>query len=383
MKLQDYLNTNHLAKDIELDYVERKESPCGNFYLLDYSRSAMFEGHYSDAVLKCRGLVIDIHDDTIVGMCLPKFHNLTEGAPHHLKQYKECIDKGMSFVATEKMDGSFGNIWYDKYQQKWRCSTRGSFESDQALWATEFLKTKDMSSLIAGSVNIIVEIIYPENRVVVDYGDIHNLIVITSYFHFGSGDIKESDPDRNHVTEFGPFTFAPIHHFNSIDEIVSKCELLDGNHEGYVLRFENNFRVKVKGAAYCNLHRIISGLSTKAVWENINLNTMELNKEWLIAVPEEFRVEIEVYAEDMIKKIAGEYKRIYNLYFESQIAITDACGGSYTKKEYVELLRNNRYKKDFHDLLWVYGSKFDMLIKKIWEDHKPEFKKISITLDDE
>jgi RNA ligase len=144
MNLFDYIGARVLSKAIADGYVERKDSPCCNFYLLDYTRSATFDQVWNDATIKCRGLVVDANDDTIVGMCIPKFHNLTEGAAHHLKAYKECIDKKMSFTVTEKMDGSFGNVWWDKYQQKWRCSTRGSFESDQAKWANEWLdKNRD------------------------------------------------------------------------------------------------------------------------------------------------------------------------------------------------------------------------------------------------
>ena len=375
MKLQDYLNTNHLAKDIELDYVERKESACGNFYLLDYTRNAMFEGHYSDAVLKCRGLVMDIHDDTIVGMCLPKFHNLTEGAPHHLKQYKECIDKGMSFVATEKMDGSFGNIWWDKYQQKWRCSTRGSFESDQAIFANEYLNSYPINKhLVKGDLNfnLIVEIIYPENRVVVDYGDKAELVLLTGF------NVKCEEFDRYELGVIGSFwhmNIVPTHKFSSIDEIVAKCETLDGNHEGYVLRFENGFRTKIKGKMYCELHKIISGLSTTAVYENIDYINYEIKKEWLVNVPEEFREQIEAYGKQIIDVLYNELMTIDEMYMLAMQFVVDEFGEAYTKKELVGILNYKQLKPYFSDILLAYGGKTDALRERIWKRHRPVFSK--------
>ena len=39
------------------------------------------------------------------------------------------------------------------------------------------------------------------------------------------------------------------------------------NKEGFVLKFENSFRVKVKFDEYVKLHRIVTGTSNIAIWE--------------------------------------------------------------------------------------------------------------------
>ena len=382
MRFAEYVNPGILAKAQADGYVEEKISPCGNFALYDYTRSAMFEGVWNDATLKCRGIVVDRNSDLIVAMCLPKFFNLGEGASHHLKQYKECIDNNIPFVATEKMDGSFGNVWFDKYQQKWRCSTRGSFESDQALWATEWLSLRDIEPTLFGMYNnFIVEIIYPENRVVVDYGDVAELVLLTGY----DSNLVELDYAQcNFVHTLLDMAIVHVHNFSSIDEVVSICETLDGNHEGFVLRFENGFRTKIKGLQYCNLHRIISGLSTKAVWENIDYINYEIKKEWLMNVPEEFRPEIEAFGKQLMDSMYEELVMTDAAFMLSTQLAIDIYGGAFTKKNYVVDILQKKFPKAIHSkVLLAYGGKTDQLRELIWKEHQPEFKKMTVVGEDE
>lgn len=385
MNIGNYLNKHHLQQMIDNGYVDKKLSQCGNFYLLDYTRSAQFDGMWNDITTKCRGLVVDLHDDTIVGMCIPKFHNITESADHHLKKYRDCIATGMSFVATEKMDGSFGNVWWDRYQQKWRCSTRGSFESDQALWATKYLdEHKGMLAGIFHNTNLIVEIIYPDNRVVVDYKDRQSLVLLTGYVSYGSDNTIEemSWKDICSIANYSCFDLLNVHHFRSIDEIVAKCETLDGNHEGYVLRFENGFRCKIKGQEYCKLHKILCGLSTKAIWENIDTTKWEINRDWLVMVPEEFINEVTAYGNGLIDSIQGEIKTLMWVYDLSIKEVVNLYGGAYTKKEYVDVIRISN-KEIFSKMLLIHGGKMDELTERIYKEHQPEFRKMTITGDEE
>ena len=83
MKLNDYIDWNLLVEMIEKDYVEKKYSPCRNFFLLDYTRNATFDNVWNSATIRCRGLVVDANTFDIVGFCIPKFHNINESADHH------------------------------------------------------------------------------------------------------------------------------------------------------------------------------------------------------------------------------------------------------------------------------------------------------------
>jgi len=386
MKLYDYIPKSVLEKAIADGYVEQKNSSCGNFFLLDYTREATFDGIWSDATLKTRGLVVDSNNLSIVGMCIPKFHNLTEGAPHHLRKYADCIESGMSYEVYEKVDGSFGNVWWNKYTNRWQCSTRGSFESDQAKWANEWLDKKlahERNLIDIGSIavdhrgdrtNFIFEIIYPDNRVVVDYGDMQELVLLTGYV-IGQDHVEELNQEEiSYVCKNNEFVM--VSSFNmTLDQVSEKCKTLDSNHEGYVVRFADGFRVKVKGDAYISLHKLISGLSTTSVWENIDYNTFIISKDWLVNVPEEFRDAIELCGNNMISVMQTEYNTIHTLLGD---VISDCIleyGSNFSTKELVSIIRTEKYIAHFHDIIAVHRGHDAKLREYIWKRHRPVFSK--------
>jgi hypothetical protein len=65
------------------------------------------------------------------------------------------------------MDGSLGILFY--YEDEWIMATRGSFTSDQAIKGLEIVKNNYFLDAFLREYAYLVEIIYPENRIVVDY----------------------------------------------------------------------------------------------------------------------------------------------------------------------------------------------------------------------
>ena len=79
------------------------------------------------------------------------------------------------FEVYEKLDGSLGILYWlgdEPY-----IATRGSFESPQAQIATELLRAYDLSGLDRRRTYLF-EIIYPENRIVVNYDDRRELVLL-------------------------------------------------------------------------------------------------------------------------------------------------------------------------------------------------------------
>merc|ERR1711923_624090 len=72
---------------------------------------------------------------------------------------------------NDKMDGSLGIIFYCDTVKHWRCATRGSFASNQAKWATEYLKTnaKVYENIFVKGHTYLVEIIWSENKIIIEY----------------------------------------------------------------------------------------------------------------------------------------------------------------------------------------------------------------------
>ena len=52
-------------------------------------------------------------------------------------------EKGFPIQVADKLDGSLGIIFYDKYSEKIVVTTKGSFDSGQAVWATQYINNTD------------------------------------------------------------------------------------------------------------------------------------------------------------------------------------------------------------------------------------------------
>jgi hypothetical protein len=133
------------------------------------------------------------------------------------------------------------------------------------------------------------ELIYPANRIVVNYNETEAMVYLDAYDlrsykrvgEIGFAPFKQFTPSYNYFFS-APARFPHI----TLDNIST---ILNGpwpNFEGFVVIFSNGCRVKFKTKEYCELHRIKFGLTPLAVWEAMLLGTIE---NYAVQVPEEFR----------------------------------------------------------------------------------------------
>lgn len=128
----------------------------------------MFEKVWNNATLQCRGLILDDYGNT-VALPWKKFFNYGERAVE--------IGSHDPVEIVDKMDGSLG-IGYPT-PDGWAVATRGSFTSDQAIWATNYLRKMPKWTWIPNEgYTPLWEIIYPENRIIVDYGNAKALVLL-------------------------------------------------------------------------------------------------------------------------------------------------------------------------------------------------------------
>jgi hypothetical protein len=83
------------------------------------------------------------------------------------------------FVVTEKIDGSLGILYYLDGEP--HIATRGSFTSEQAARARRCCASYEIE-WTPGTTPLF-EIVYPENRIVVDYGDRRELVLLAAIDH--------------------------------------------------------------------------------------------------------------------------------------------------------------------------------------------------------
>jgi RNA ligase len=160
------------------------------------------------------------------------------------------------------MDGSLGILYC--YQGKWSVATRGSFASEQADWATNWLNINQPYFVWPEGFTPLVEIIFPENQIVVKY-DWSGLILLAGV------NIETGEEMTREVLE----QLAKRNNFRLVDEFdksIDACVSEDiENEEGYVVAWHRPgtwpLRVKVKMETYCRLHRLLTQTNPVTVWE--------------------------------------------------------------------------------------------------------------------
>ena len=134
-------------------------------------------------------------------------------------------------------------------------STKGTFTSGQA---EKIFKLKCSNLNLDQDYTYCFEVIYPENRIIVNFEDEEDIFLIAK-IHTKSGKEEEiHDLGFRSVKQFGSVA--------SIDKLEELKNLDRENEEGFVIKFENNFRVKLKFETYFKLHKAAAGYSEQQIW---------------------------------------------------------------------------------------------------------------------
>jgi RNA ligase len=126
----------------------------------------------------------------------------------------------------------------------------------------------------------IFEIIYPENRIVLDYGDREDIILLGKIHTETGKDVSSENMEQD--------LFPTRRVFKNASSNLADLKLVnETNIEGFVVHWpKSNVRVKVKMEEYKRLHKIMTGLSEKGIWEMLREN-QDLSL-YLKNVPDEF-----------------------------------------------------------------------------------------------
>lgn len=169
MKFTDLVDPRELTRGIDQKLITIREHHDGAL-IYNYSDAALYTpGAWENpAVRQCRGLVV--RDGDVVARPWAKFFNHGQREAGHL-------DLSSPVEVTDKMDGSLG-ILYPQRDGQLAIATRGSFVSDQAVHATNTLRRRYSTIETPPGLTMLFEIIYPKNRIVCDYGDTDDLVLL-------------------------------------------------------------------------------------------------------------------------------------------------------------------------------------------------------------
>jgi RNA ligase len=345
--LEKYYNDGLLHKQIH---------PTKDLTIWNYSPKVQYERLWDDITLQCRGLVTNSKGD-IVARPFKKFFNYEEHKPEEIPNE--------DYVVYEKMDGSLGILF--NYEDDWIMATRGSFTSPQAIKGKEILDRHDISAWRKDNTYLF-EIIYPENRIVVDYGNEEKLVVLGA-IHTETG---EEIPDSSlfWTQESG---FEVVMTYKTWGETYDLLkEEIQKDREGYVIKFKNGFRMKIKGEEYKRLHKILTGVSSKDIWEYLKDN--KPFDELLEKVPDEFNNWVKTtisdlkYASFQLRETSG---KLHDGFRYGKFGDRDP---EPSKKEYAEFVM--KQQKVLHPIMFAMWDRNNNKVDEIiWKIIKPKYTK--------
>ena len=339
----------------EKGLVYKQVHPTLPLTIWNYTEKVQYENLWDEITLQTRGLVTD-NKGNVIAQPFKKFFNIEE------KKFTPTEN----FEVYEKMDGSLGILFF--YEGQWVIATRGSFTSDQAVKAQEILKSKYLVESIPKGYTTLFEIIYPENRIVVDYGNEESLVVLGM-----TSRMSGKEMDYNSLLSIHNESGMPVvKRYDGIEDYSLLKKMVSNTHEGFVVKFSNGERIKVKGEEYLRLHKIMTNLSTTAVWEVLsNGGDME---NLLKDVPDEFYKKIKEYEKTLRYGFyqVSEYCGKFHDYFKY---------GKYndkenepTKKEFAEHVMKNCHPPYRPVVFTMWDGK--PYKHFIWKIIKPDFKKL-------
>lgn len=249
--LKDLLDLTELSQMMDEKRIAKQVHPNLPISIYNYTNRAQFIGKWTESERICRGLIVEDKSGKVIARGPSKFFNYGQtGAPE--------VDLESWVRVSRKEDGSLGIGW--TYKGQHGIATRGSFASEQAIYANEKLFTSDDKANIDWAskrgYSRIWEIVYPDNRIVLDYKGREELIPLGTV--------------SNHS---GLITYRPLPVImRDIMHIKDALRLpIPADEEGYVLDVFNDSsvvtgHVKLKGEEYKILHGLLTNTNARRIW---------------------------------------------------------------------------------------------------------------------
>lgn len=358
MLVSKIFSVEDLEYHINAGLVTARRHSTNPLTILNYSDKAAFDRVWNDVTMNCRGLIID-DDYNVIARPWKKFFNLGEGFAE--------FDWDAPVEVTDKMDGSLGILYPEDFGYLGYCgsiATRGSFESEQAQHATKVFARKysiKVNNSVIGEYTFLFEIVYPANRIVLNYNGLDDLVLLgavnTEYgYYLGPSEAAALLSWPGPVTE----VFA----YKTLQEAFSNNDRK--NAEGYVVRSGNKM-VKLKQVDYIELHRIVTNLNARTVWERLGAGETVLSI--CDNIPDEFHDFVRETAEELYQKQEVVMDEVLAEYLK----VTESLRGEdglFTRKEFAAAVSKSPNRGYLFSILD--GKPIDELV---WRTLRPSASK--------
>lgn len=324
-------------------WIHSAKHPEYDLLIWNYTQSTQYESFWDEITLMCRGLVTDSKGN-IISRGFNKFFNWEE---NKIKKSDIVLEDVKLF---EKVDGSYiGVFWYNN---QWITNSKGSFTTEQAIKAKEHIDSfTDFDLFFDKSLTHNFEIIYPVNRIIVDYFGQDKLVYLSSTNKAGEKTFLNDLPNGMSRAKLYDFKF-------DYDFI----KALDKNNEEGVVGYTSCGKMfKIKFDNYVKLHGLITRTSSYTIWEC--LRNGEDIKLLIDNIPDEFYDFVKNVVNDILTNYDKLEKEILSQYdsLENKENLTD--------KEFAFLVKDLKFK---HQLFSLRNKR--SITNWLWLNVKPEYK---------
>ena len=316
-------------KALEENRVSMHES--GNYVGFKYNINTTFNQLWDDVTINARGITFDKTTGEIVARPFKKFFNHTElmtvdGVLTTLgeklrPEYRPNL-KG-KFRAMNKLDGSLGITFWDKYsdkENKWRVKTGGSFDADQSNWAQHWLYQNIDHTKMDSRFTYLFEIIYNGDRHVVKYD--YEGLALLGIISNSTGEEVPVDVLVDTAKKLN-VRMSELIEFDNFKDMMKVVFDYPKELEGVVVTFDNGYKCKIKGTEYCEMFKIMNNLTEREVFMRYNpvkdifYANVDPTKgyknidEEILEIPEELP-EIRDYADKIREDMHKLFDQVYN-----------------------------------------------------------------------
>ena len=337
---------------VKLKMIKAVRHPVLPFTIYNYSTKTQYERLWNKYTIACRGLIID-DDRNVIARPFPKIFNY--GEPNESGEDVENTTERPKFY--NKLDGVLG-ITYPSDSEV-AVATRGSFTNPQSQFATRWLQDRIPHFKFKPEYTYLFEIIHPDSRIVINY-EFEGLVLLAVLSKDGTHEIS-------HIEEglrLG-IGFARDMSFTGILQALKYLEEANGREiEGFVAKFSNGYRIKIKNEDYVKLHRMIFHTSSKDIWLALQENRLESVYEVL---PDEMLPWVRGIEKDLVSQ--------YNELMENGNYIAKTAMRRYSSKE--DIARYIRLFPEKAIAFQIANGKLPKAKDLVWKMIKPKYSKFS------
>ena len=331
-------------------YINCREHPYLDLLIWNYNNSCQWDKAWDEYTRMARGLITDL-EGNVVAMPFPKFFNV--GEELRLDELPNEVPEIRS-----KEDGWLGVGFCANGQD--HVASRGSFDSLGANWATKWIQERYVPADFKAEYTYVFEIVCPLTRIVVDYGDREELVLLAV--------IHTENRTELDIDEEGARLGLTVAKKLEQDVWTLYHDMVDlpTSQEGYVLRYSNGLRVKMKGHEYMKIANALQHCSSTSIWKWVSEGgSADGLNEYLPS-------ELWGWVDAKVKEYQDAYERLMEDVETAYVTVQDIP----SRKEQATTLMS-----DWKEVAWMVFIKLNgqeltgTSLRKSWEMVKPEFEK--------